>query len=255
MLRTAKRLAALVAVAAATATPCHAASLPLVPSSPSGFWVGTRLTLAAQRAPSGKLRVHVEGTVAVKSPTRALLSAVGCSAGPDDISSYGWSPDHHPAGRQAVPAWPTEMNGGQTLEPRLQGKTRVSFSKIVSYGFSGEAPRWTDCVTLQLWRLGTDGSTTSPAFDTTPPAPTPADPNPQDRIDNTLFVTLTLNAAPSPNPYDGRHVECGPAPAFCSPQRPHEFVAPTLPDFPPAPGYPGSSGYPTAPTNYPYQVP
>lgn len=61
----------------------------------------------------------------------------------------------------------------------------------------------------------------------------------QSKIDNTMFVTVKLE--------DGRRVECGPQPAFCSLQRPHEFLPPALPDFPPAFPYPGAPGVPTAP--------
>jgi hypothetical protein len=256
MRRVAKWVATIVLATAAASTPCHAASLSIGPSKPAGFWAGTRLTLAAERASRGQLRVHVEGTVAVRSPARVSLYTVGCSAGTDSISSYGWTPEHHPAGAQAVASWPAHLNDdGRYLKLRLQGKTRVSYSKTVSYGFPGETPRWTDCVTLELWRVGASGSYSSPAFDSTPSAPTPVDPHPQDPIDNTLFVTLTINATPSPTPYDGRHIECGPPPAFCPLQRPKQFIPPAFPDFPPAPGYPGSPGNPTAPVNYPYQVP
>jgi hypothetical protein len=260
MRRVASPLAAflvVVAVAAAGAAPCQATSVPLVPTKPDGFWAGTRLTLTAVRASQGRLRVHVQGTIAVRSPGRVLVHAVGCTAGLDYISSWGWTPEHHPVGRQAVASWPAGSGSlGLYLQSDLRGKTRVSYSKTISVGYLNETA-WTDCVTLELWRVkaGSYGGSYSPAFDPPPPVPTVAVPHPETNIDNTLFVSLTLNAATSPNPSDGRHVECGPMPAFCPLQRPKVFTPPTFPDFPPAPGYPGSPGYPTAPDKYPYQVP
>src|SRR4051794_524269 len=98
-------LAAL-ALVGAIATPCRAATLVVTPAAPKGFWAGTRLKLVAERASAGRLRVHVEGTVAARRPGRAVLFVISCGAGTDPLSSYDWSPERHPSGRQAVPGWP-----------------------------------------------------------------------------------------------------------------------------------------------------
>jgi hypothetical protein len=220
---------------AAMSMPCQAAaSLALKPSNATSFWAGTRLTLVAERASAGRLSVRVEGTVAVGSSARVTLVADGCAAGTDNISSYDWSPEHHPADRQAVPSDPAHLQSGKWHEMRVRDKRQVSYSATVSYGFP-EAPRWTDCVTLSLWRNGGNGES---AFSY------PA---------NTLYASVTLQ--------DGRHVACGPTPAFCPLQRPAQFFPPALPAFPPAPGYPGSPGHGNPPgsttpggATYPYYV-
>jgi hypothetical protein len=228
MRRVATWLAALVAVAAMS-TPCRAATLVVTPSKPTGFWAGTRLKLVAERASAGRLRVHVEGTVAVESSARVTLVADGCAAGTDNISSYAWSPEHHPVGRQAVPSWPAGLQSGTWYEMRVRDRQRVSYSATVSYGFP-ETPGWTDCATLSLQRQGGNGES---AFS---------------YLANTLYVTVSLQ--------DGRHVACGPAPAFCPLQRPAPFIPPALPDFPPSPGLPGTPGHgePLGNENYPYHV-
>lgn len=226
------RLTALAILAlAATSSPCLAASLSVVPSAPTGYWAGTRLALAAERAPSGALRIRVDGTVAVKDAARVSIVMVGCAAGTDDLSSYSWSPEHHPAGRQAVPAWPLHLQDGSRRELSVRGKQRVSFSETIAYGFSRAEPRWTDCVSLVLARVTKDGRDILPAFK---------------GVGSTLYVSVTLQ--------DGRHIECGSMPAFCPAVRPSEFVVPVLPDFPPAPGYPGAPGALPSPPDYPYQA-
>jgi hypothetical protein len=161
------------------------------------------------------------------------IGAEGCAADLDNFSSYGWTPEHHPADRQAVPAWPVVVDGGSRRhELLLRGNKRVSFSDTVSYVSGNGTPLWTDCVSLSLWRVAKDkgGASFSEAFS----------------VYDTMFVTVGLQ--------DGRHVECGGPPAFCSLRRPKEFIPPALPDFPPGPGLPGAPGSPTAPESYPYHV-
>ncbi|HET6509854.1 MAG TPA: hypothetical protein VFG42_23875 [Baekduia sp.] len=224
---------------AVMSTPCSAAGLVVVPSKPTGFWAGTRLTLAADRAASGRLRVRVAGTVAVKKPASVVLAATGCGAGTDDISSFDWSPEHRPADRQAVPGWPIYQQSPEEVQLRLRGRRRVSYSETVGHGsLDGRGEGWTDCVALSLTRRSKDGRDFAPAFDG------PA---------STLYVSVSLR--------DGRHVACGPVPAFCSRRRSARFVPPALPDFPPADGYPGAIGQgepapdsQTGISTYPYHV-
>lgn len=220
-----------VAIVAWTA-PSHAADL-TVSATPSSSWAGTQLKLSAQRASSGRLRVHLEGTVATSAPGPVALSVSGCtSAGTNPVSSYGWTPEHHPAGRQAVPDDPVfESEEAGRFALRGRGKQHVSYSVVArTVGYASPAAlRWTDCVHLGLARTAKDGGDHDPAFDLKA---------------STLFVTVTLP--------DGRHVPCGPAPAFCYPRMPDEPIPPALPTapcpgcgppaFPPAPGYPGSPG-------------
>jgi hypothetical protein len=217
----------------------QAASLVVTPSEEGRFWAGTRLKIEASRTSAGRLSVRIGGTVAASSASKATLSATGCGARADDIASYGWSPEHHPAGRQAIPSAPAYQQSGVSFDLRLtRGKRHVSYAAAVSYGYlDAAAPSWTDCVTVSLARRPKKGGAdVSPAFDDQ---------------SSTLYVSLGLHQ-------DGRHVECGPAPAFCLPRRPAEFVPPALPDFPPAGGYPGSPGQgePAGDTgkNYPYHV-
>jgi hypothetical protein len=98
-------------------------------------------------------RVTENGRVVV-SP--ASLYADGCSAITDNVSSFGWSPESHPLGRQAIPGWPIYQQSGARLDLRLsRGKRRVSYSATVSYGYlDAAAPSWTDCVTFTLARRG-----------------------------------------------------------------------------------------------------
>lgn len=232
MRREMMRLAVALIGAITMATPCHAGSLTVVPSTSTGFWAGTHLDLVAERASSGRLRVRAGGTIAVRSRARVSLFAVGCTAGLDDVASWRWSPEHHPAGRQAVPGDPVFQQDGTRLVKQLRGRQQVTYSTTVSsidYG-AGDTPAWTDCVMLMLTREAKGGKDSASAFGGRA---------------STLYATLTLE--------DGRHVECGPAPAFCYQRRPDEGIPPALPTapcpgcgppaFPPAPGYPGSPGF------------
>lgn len=221
---------AVLVVAAMIPSPSLATTLVATPSKP-GYWTGTRLKLDAERSSRGRLRVRVEGTIAAGSAGRVVLSVDGCGANTDAISSYRWTPESHPLGRQAIPANPAYQQSGTRLEMTLRGKRRVSQSVIVGYGYLDDpSPDWTDCVSMGLFRQKKNGGDFGSAFD---PAA------------STLYVSVGVA--------DGRHIECGKAPAFCLPQRPNELSPPALPDFPPAPGYPGSPGYGDVP-GWPYRV-